>query len=223
MNKIKFFIVILLISSTLIVSHAIPKPRYVGTGFISSLKIPDSVGEWHGKNVSSALKLDFDNDLNKFISEVLVYQYVNREGNKLNFIVLDAGNFHHPNVCFTAAGFALKERDDSELNIFDRTLKVHTVYTEKGQERYLSMYWIVIDKKITHEWIEQKIKQLYFSLFNRQRIGLMVRIDIPADESNADTAKETAQKFITALSLGIPHEKAEYLFGEIRLKDQLER
>ena len=213
MNKTRFIIVIAIVLSTLIVSYAIPKPRYIGTGFISQLELPDSISEWHGKNVSSALELDFDKDWNKFISEVLVYQYANSEGNKLHFIILDAGNFHHPNVCFTAAGFKLKELEDTELNILDRTLKVHAVFTEKGQERSLSLYWIVIDKKLTHEWIEQKIKQLYFSLFNRQRIGLMVRIDISADENNVDAAKETAQKFITALSREIPAEKAGYLFG----------
>lgn len=215
----KSLIVIVLILSTLIVSHAIPKPRYTGTGFISKLEIPDSLGEWHGKDVTSSLELDFDKDWNKFISEILIYQYINREGYKLNFIILDAGNFHHPNVCFTAAGYTLKESDDTELYIFDRTFKAHTVHTEKGNERYLSLYWIVIDKNITHEWIEQKIKQLYFSLFNRQRIGLMVRIDIPADESNVDNAKRTAQRFITALSREIPPDKAEYLFGKFRLKE----
>lgn len=220
MKKHKSLIVIILMILTLFVSHALPKPRYSGTGFISQLEMPRSVGEWHGEDVTSALELDFDKDWNKFISEALIYQYHNKEDQPLHFIVLDAGNFHHPNVCFTAAGYEIKEVNDSEFRIAGRSIRAHTLYTTKGIERNLSFYWIIIDKVIVQNWVEQKIKQLYFSLFNRKRTGLMVRIDIPTtDENNIDMAKETAQKFISALSRKISPEKEEYLFGARMLKE----
>jgi len=214
MKPVKTWIVILLLLSTIMLSFTLPRARYVGTGFISSLEIPYLISDWHGKNITEKLNLDFEKDWNKFISEALAYEYVNKKGEKILFIILDAGNFHHPNVCFTSAGFSIKELDDIKFHVLDRTFNVHSVYTERGTESFLSFYWISIDKKIVHEWVEQKMKQLYFSLFNKKRVGLMVRIDIPAKEEDIENALIVARQFIRDLGYSLPPEKVEYLFGE---------
>jgi EpsI family protein len=214
MNKSKLLIVITLLSLTLIGSYAMPRAQYVGTGFISSLDIPLSISDWVGRDVKDRLNLDFDKDWNKFISEATIHEYANRKGNNLVFIMMDAGNFHHPNVCFTSAGYEIKELGDTEFSIQDRSFKAHTLFTTKGAESNLSFYWIVIDQKIAHKWIEQKIKQLYFSLFNRKRVGLMVRVDIPTKEDNIKNSLLLAKEFITELSSSLPPGKLDYIFGK---------
>lgn len=209
----KFRIVVILLLLSIILSFAFPKARYEGTGFISQLKIPDTFSEWQGKDITGNLDLNMEADRYKFISGALAYEYVNKDGMKLLFIILDAGNFHHPKVCYTSAGFTVKELKDAEFHTLNSTLKAHTLYTEKGGEGFLSFYWISIDKKIAHEWIEQKIKQLYFSLFNKKRVGLMVRIDIPAKEENIKDAIIPAEQFVRDLSKALPSEDADYIFG----------
>ena len=167
-----------------------------------------------GEDIGPKLNIKPGEDIFNFISDFLAYQYVNKQGETLTFIILDAGDFHHPKVCFTSAGYKIKELNDTEFNITGRTLKTHTLFTEKGNETFLSFYWIVIDKNVTHEWIEQKLKQLYFSLFNKKRVGLMVRIDIPTTKDNIKNSMTIAKDFISNLNKALYNNEADYIFGQ---------
>ena len=162
MRRTKTLLVIILLLSSIILSFAFPRAKYAGTGFISKLKMPYTFFEWQGKDITEKLDLKVEDDKYKFISGALAYQYVNRDRENLLFLILDAGNFHHPQVCFTGAGFTIKELKDTEFHTLNRTFKAHTLYIEKGGESFLSFYWISIDKKIAHEWIEQKNKTAVF-------------------------------------------------------------
>lgn len=212
--KLKSWIAIILLLSTVALSFTLPKARYIGTNFISQLEIPLMMGNWRGKDVSAKLNIDYSDDRYNFLGKALAYEYSDIYGRKLLFIILDAGNFHYPNICFTSSGFKIMELKKTEFNIADHTLKSYTLYTEKGQENFLVFYWISIDKKIVQEWIEQKAKQLYFSLFNRKRIGLMIRIDIPIKKDNIEDGLSLAHQFINDLIQAIPSDQAEYIFGK---------
>ncbi len=211
-NKHKYIIITILIISV-VITYTLPRAQYVGTGFISNLNIPTEIPGWKGRDITDQLNLDFDKNWNKFISEALIYDYRNMEGQKLVFIILDAGNFHHPNACFTASGYEIKELDTTEFNINGRTIKTQTLFTTKEQENNFSFYWIIVDKKIADNWLKQKIKQLYFSLFNRKRVGLMVRFDIPVKNEQIKDATLIAKQFISELSQAVSSEKADYIFG----------
>lgn len=188
--------------------------RYVGTNFISKLGIPLDFDGWRGKDITSSLNINYEETQFNFINDALGREFVNVTGQPLIFIVLDAGNFHHPKVCFTAAGYEIQELDDTEFRTTDRSFNVHTLFTKRAGGSFLSFYWIVIDKDIAHEWIEQKVKQLYFSILNKKRIGLMVRIDIPAKEDQIESAMNLARDFIVDISNSIPPGDAEYIFGK---------
>ena len=134
-------------------------------------------------------------------------------GENLLLLILDAGNFHYPKVCFTASGFKVRELKDTEFYILNQKVNAHTVYTEKNNEKFLVIYWISINKNIAPHWMEQKLKQLYFSLFNKKRVGLMVRLDIPIKGNNIDDAISLSREFINNLSQTLPSEHADYIFG----------
>lgn len=214
MKKNKFYIVVILLLSAMLLSFALPRTQHASTNLISQLEIPYMISGWLGKDVREVLGLNLEDDKYNFFSEAFAHEYSNRDGENLIFIILDAGNFHHPNVCFTSAGFEIKELDDTEFHTLDRTFKAHTLYTERETESYLSFYWISINKKIVHAWTEQKAKQLYFSLFNKKNVGLMVRIDIPAGENDIDDAMLLAKKFLNDLSDVLQPEHADYIFGK---------
>ncbi|MBI4707233.1 MAG: EpsI family protein [Candidatus Omnitrophica bacterium] len=211
--KLREWIVVILLILTVTLSFAFPKITYEGAGFIPKLRIPISLADWAGADISRELNIQPGEGNFDFISDVLAYQYINKHGNKLLFIILDAGNFHHPKVCFTSAGYTIKELEDKEFNVMGRTIKAHALFTEKEGESFLSFYWIVIDKNVAHEWIEQKFKQLYFSLFNKKRVGLMVRIDVPTTEAKVKDAMAIAEDFINTMSMAFPGENVEYIFG----------
>jgi EpsI family protein len=216
-NKVKLFTVLILLSLTMLLSFAFPRTKYVGTNFISALEVPYEFTKWEGQDVSKKLNINTADTTFNFINKALANQYINSKGESLLFIILDAGNFHHPKVCFTGAGYKIKELDDTEFHTPDRRFKAHTLFTERGGKSSLSFYWIVIDKKVAHAWIEQKFKQLYFSMLNKQRVGLMVRLDIPAKEDNIEDAIVLARKFITDLSQMLQPEHADYIFGGNRM------
>lgn len=213
MKSKKLLLVIILLLLAILISYSLPKAKYTGTGFISTLEIPKSVSDWMGKDVTTDVGLTLNESKYDFVSEAVAYQYVNKKGESLLFIILDAGNFHHPKVCFTAAGFKIKELPDTEFSISDRTLKTHSLFTERGRDNFLSYYWIVIDKDVAHEWIEQKYKQFLFSLFGKKRVGLMVRVDIPTKEEDIDDAMMVAKKFIYDISREIQPKNVDFLFG----------
>jgi EpsI family protein len=209
----KRIIVLILLLATIILSFAVPQSKYIGTNFISNLNIPFEFSEWMGKDVTSYLNINTEETQFNFINDALARNFVSMNGQPLIFIVLDAGNFHHPKNCFTSAGYKIKELNDTEFHTLNRTFKTHTLYTERAGESFLSFYWIVIDKKIVHQWVEQKLKQLYFSMFNKKRVGLMIRIDIPTREDNIESATILAKQFINDLGQIIPPENADYMFG----------
>lgn len=213
-NKIKPLLTIIFVLSALVLSFAFPRTKYAGTDFISKTEIPSLLPGWEGKDMTTQLGLDTNDKKYNFINQALAYQYVNREGKKLLFIVLDAGDFHPPKACFTSAGFKITELTDTLIHTTDHSLKAHTLLTEKGTETFLSLYWISVDKKIIHEWMEQKLMQFYFSIFNKKRIGLMVRLDISTKKDDTEEALAIAKQFINDLSQLLPPEQAEYIFGK---------
>jgi EpsI family protein len=216
MKLSKTLIIIVILICTILISFLLPKAKYTGTGFISKLQMPDQFSEWKGRDISEEVGLRLNSEAFNFISEALAYQYVNRKGETLLFIILDAGNFHHPKVCFTGAGYKIKDLPATRFDLTGRSIIAHTLHTRRGKNRFLSFYWIIIDKNIAHQWIEQKLKQLFFSLFGKKRVGLMVRIDIPAGEHDIEKATTLAKNFLNDLSQSLKTDQAEYIFGEER-------
>jgi len=214
MKSTKIIIIITLLSVTILASYSLPRAKYTGTGFISKLHIPVTVSDWQGRDITSESGINLQSDTYGFVSEARIHQYTNNNGKRLLFILLDAGNFHHPKACFTGAGYEIKELPDSEFNIENRTLKTHTLFTKKGTDSFLSFYWIIIDKDVAHEWVEQKTKQLFFSLFGKKRVGLMVRLDIPTTEANTEEAHMLASQFVNDLNQTLQPEQADYIYGE---------
>jgi EpsI family protein len=211
--KTKTIIVIFLLISTVLLSYIIPETKYTGTKFISELKIPLTFPGWSGKDVTGTLNINYEESTFNFINDALAHLYLNNAGKSLYFIILDAGNLHNPKSCFTSAGYKIKELEDTEFIISNHNFKAHTLFTQTGKDSFLSFYWIVVDKHIANQWIEQKLKQLYFSLFNAKRVGLMMRIDIPAKDNEIKEVDALARQFIEKLNQALSPEQADYIFG----------
>ena len=210
--KTRLYITILLLLATILICFALPKPHYESPDIIGTLDIPHAMRDWRSKDMAKELNLKQD-DRYAFISDVFARLYGNRYGESLLFLVLDAGNFHHPKVCFGSSGFKMRDLDDTEFSIGDRTFKAKTLLARKGSGGFVVIYWMVINKQRVG-WTEQKFQQLWYQLFNKEKIGVMGRLDIPVEGDNIQLAIDLARKFIRDLSRGIPEDAAEYMFGK---------
>lgn len=209
-NK-KGWITIALLLFASIYCFGFPKAKkYESLNILSEVKIPLEINGWQGKDVEQ--EWNREDEAYNFISQAVDREYVNMDGKNLFLLVLDAGNFHNPKVCANGSGFKVIELNDSEFHVLNRTFQAHSLYAEKDADRFLLIYWICIDKNIV-DWTGQKIKQLWLSLIDKKRAGLMIRLDIPMKEGSIEDAFRLAKEFIADFGQAISPEQAGYIFG----------
>lgn len=203
--------VILLIA--VIGTFGLPKAKYEGTDILSQIKVPLEINGWQGSNARQELSEEEKNF--GFISDFFDREYVHKDGKNLYWLVLDAGNFHNPKVCSGGAGFKVTELNDARISLYNRTFVARCLYVENDTDGYLMIYWMCIDKNIV-TWTGQKIKELWYSLTNKKKAGLMIRFDIPCNKDTIEDALKLAEKFMADLHQVLPADQLEYIFGRIK-------
>ena len=195
-------------------SFLVPKPKYESPDIFAEVDIPSRMPDWISKDVSG--QLDIGDDRYRFISDIFARAYANTlGGEQILFFMLDAGNFHNPKVCFGASGYVMKDLPDISFQAGDKTFQAYAVYAGKEEgEGTLIIYWITINKKIVN-WTEQKLQQFWFSLLNKQKVGLMVRIDIPTPPDRIDRSIRIAKRFVRKLNRNLSPDDREYVFGRL--------
>lgn len=209
-KKKKGLIPIALLLCAIIYCFGFPKAKYESLNILSQLKIPLEINGWQGRDVEQ--EWNMEGEEYNFVSQALDREYVNADGKNLFLLALDAGNFHNPKVCSNSSGFKVIELNNLEFHVVNRTFQAHSLYTEKDADGFLIIYWICIDKNVV-DWTEQKIKQLWFSLINKKRAGLMIRVDVPTKEDTIGDALKLAEDFIADLGWAISSDQASYIFG----------
>ncbi len=209
--KIRTLLVILVLAATIVVNFALPKPKYQSTDILSKLDVPMRFKSWIGKDVSDQIN---PNDMRyNFISRLFVRAYVNRYRQGLTFVLLDAGNFHNPRVCYTASGFTYTEVPPKTIRVGEKTIQPNVAYFEKQGQGLLIVYWISINKRIV-DWKEQKFIEFWYTLTQQKKTGLMVRMEIPAQPDTLDIALKVAEDFMGSLAESVSQEDKEYLLGK---------
>lgn len=212
--RIKYTVTIILLIAAMVVAFALPKVKYKGLDTLSQVNIPASMTGWQSRDVSGSIKSKMnEREVYNFVSDVFARVYGNFLGEQLVMLVLDAGNFHNPKVCYGSSGYKITELDDIELTAGATKFKAHVLSMEKGDEGLTMVYWICINKKIVG-WTEQKALELWASLMQKKKAGLMVRLDIPTRKGNTDASLRLAKDFVKDLSRNLTPEQSEYLFGK---------
>ncbi|MFA5256320.1 MAG: exosortase C-terminal domain/associated protein EpsI [Candidatus Omnitrophota bacterium] len=210
MNKTRYIIVMAILIAVIGISYGLPRAKYTSPKIVSKLNLPYRIYSWYGRDFSKSFN---PNDLRyNFISEVFAQLYT-RFDDRVLLLILDAGNFHNPKACFRGSGFAVTDLPDTEFKAGKKRFKAKTLFFEKPGESYVVIYWLCIDKKIT-DWTGQKIKEFIFAVLNKQKTGLMIRLEIPAAKDGTDAAIKLAKEFISDLSDKLNEEQSDYLFGK---------
>ncbi|MFA5119227.1 MAG: exosortase C-terminal domain/associated protein EpsI [Candidatus Omnitrophota bacterium] len=211
MNRQKPIVIIAILILAIAVSFALPKPKYKSLDILSEMRIPGSAADWTSKDISK--EFNTEDERYNFLSEIFARVYTDKNDNSLLFLVLDAGNFHNPKVCFSASGYKVKELNDTQINVAGRSFKAISLYTQRNNDGIVLLYWLCIDKKITG-WTGQKVKELWASIFQTKKAGLMVRLEIPAQEKSIDNALAFGKKFLNDISSNLSPDQIDYLFGK---------
>lgn len=213
--KVKFIIAGLILAFCVAVVYFLPKAKYKGKNITADIlnSIPMNCQSWQGEDIEGVPR-ELKGEVYNFVSRIFARQYINsvNPGQSVFLVILDAGNFHYPKVCFKGVGFSSEELPQRELSLPAGKLRVHLMLSKKKDEQVLSIYWICIDKRIVPTWAQQKLKQLYYSLFNKERVGLMVRVDVPV-RGNIDNSVEIVKNFLNGLYQVIPRQYRDYIFG----------
>lgn len=214
MKNLKFYLASLILIAAITAVNTLPKPKYEGTSILSDLNMPTELRDWRSIDYSGNIAETKDDRYN-FLSGAFARIFGVREGRSLLMLILDAGNFHHPQLCYAGSGFKIKELSDTELTTYRGPVRVKTFLASKEatKEKIVVMYWMCINKQKV-DWTEQKFTQLWHSLFNKKQVGLMTRLDLPAGDGDIDAAVAFGQRFIVDLTKEIPTEKSEWLFGK---------
>jgi hypothetical protein len=214
MKNFKFYLASLILIITITVSFALPKPKYVGTSILNDLNMPTTLRDWKSLDYTNNLSTTKDDRFN-FLSGAFARIYGVREGRSLLMLILDAGNFHHPQLCYGGSGFKITELPETALTTYRGPVKVRTFLAKKeaSGETFVVMFWMCINGQKV-DWTEQKLTQLWHSLFNKKQVGLMTRLDIPLSDGKTDDAVAFGQRFIADLTKELPADKAAWVFGK---------
>ncbi|MCF6151603.1 MAG: EpsI family protein [Candidatus Kuenenia stuttgartiensis] len=209
-NKLKPYIAAAILAVTIIWISVFPKPKYTAPDVLSRLSIPYKLNEWTG--VDTEIKWNIEDDIYNFLSQAFDREYMSADNKNLFLLMLNGSNFHNPKICFRGAGFTTKELDNIRFQTLNSTFNARSLYAESGNEGFLIIYWMCVDGRVVN-WTEQKLKELYYTLIDRNRASLMVRLDIPCKEGEIDNAVVMATKFVDNLSRSIKVDQSKYIFG----------
>lgn len=192
-------------------SFALSKPKYASLNVLPKLNIPAEFNGWTSKDISQ--QLNTQEKQYNFVNNVFARVYTNPQGQEILLLVLDAGNFHNPKTCYGTSGFTTTELTDTNFQIPTKQFNTTTLYLTKSDTHLVLIYWLCINKKLIG-WSGQKVQEFFYTLSNKKKAGLMVRLDIPSSPDNKKSAIQLAQSFIADLSKSVSPQDLEYLFGK---------
>lgn len=210
MKNIRPVTLIIILSALIIFSLTAPKTKYQGLNILKAINIPYNLYNWEGKDIG---EFNTSDDRYNFISDVISRQYTSRYKETLLMLILDAGNFHNPKVCYSSSGYNVTEHPDTIIELQNKTLKTYTLEMKKENENTLLIYWLCINKQQI-DWTGQKLKELWYSILGKKKAGLMIRLEIPVIRGNIAGAKNLTNRFLKDMLRNLTEEDAEYIFGK---------
>lgn len=202
--------VVLIIFATALAFLA-PQYKYSGLDVLSQVNIPAQLPGW--KSIDVSREVNLKEERYNFISNAFVRIYRNIYGEELQLTVLDAGNFHNPKVCYTTTGFKVKDLEDAALLDGKPDLMAKVLDMQRAKDNLYVFYWLCIDRKIT-DWTGQKITELFSTLINKKKAGLIVRIEIVAQGRTPSQVRALAKEFAQTLYAAMKPQERAYVFGE---------
>ncbi|MBL8012725.1 MAG: exosortase-associated EpsI family protein, partial [Candidatus Omnitrophica bacterium] len=133
------FLMLLLVGLAMAAAFLPKKTRYEGLNVLSEIRIPSEMPGWTSVDISD--QIDVNQDVYNFISDVFARIYQNPYGEQVLLLVLDAGNFHNPKVCYTSSGYSVKEKESVTLSVDQTKIKANMLDIHRPDRAIFLFYW----------------------------------------------------------------------------------
>ncbi len=143
--------------------------------------------------------------------------YIDRQGQRVMLSVAyggdqsDATRAHRPEVCYPAQGFEIVSRQDGEIALGQRRLRLRRLLTRQGGRVEPLSYWSTVGQHVALSGTEQKLAQLSYSLRGVIADGMLVRVS--SIDRDAEHAYAVQAGFIAALLAAIPADRQSLVIG----------
>jgi EpsI family protein len=218
-GKIKFIMVIALFIASAAFVMFYKVERNTQTRTINLAEIPKEMGEWQMLKQQTGM----GKSSSEFLNDVLFRTYQRRDGKAIMLAIAygadqkQSFSIHVPEGCYRAAG-----SDVTSIGVVNDAdipgLELKRLLIRDKEKTEPMQYWIVLNGRIITSHFERKIKQVYYSLFNVQAGGVLVRVSSLSNDKDFQNDYEIQRAFINALYKSLNPELRELMFGN---KNQL--
>lgn len=196
-------IVLLLLLSTLILSHGINFREIVPIKK-SFTQFPLDVGTWHGKRAFLAPEVL----AGLYFSDYTIIDYVNPDGKLISLYVAywqsqsKGESIHSPETCLPASGWVFTKAGLISFPVpeHEKGLAVNRVIFEKVDEKQVAYYWFPLRGRILHNLWQLKFFNFWDALTMQRTDGALVRIITPLSKNeDAEMADKRLQQFTSLI------------------------
>jgi EpsI family protein len=187
--------------------------RNIQESTINLASIPEEIGEWQMLEQQTGMGKS-----SEFLNDVLFRTYKREDGKTIMLAIAYGAdqkqNFsiHVPEGCYRAAG-----SDVTSIGVVNDAdipnLELKRLLVKDKEKTEPMQYWIVLNGKVITNHFERKIKQIYYSLFNVQAGGVLVRVSSLSNDKDFQNDYEIQRSFINALYKSLNPELRRLLFG----------
>jgi EpsI family protein len=148
-------------------------------------QVPQQIGEWKiDKGLLPVLpNPEVQAALDQIYTQVLARSYVRPDGARIMITIAygadqatDATSVHRPEFCYSAQGFAVKNKGDAVLALGSKQLRVRRLEGRLGTRVEPITYWVTLNNEAVLPGIERKLQQIRFGLAGLIPDGMLVRI-----------------------------------------------
>ena len=218
-GKIKFILVIVLFIAAAAFVMFYKVERVTQASTINLAEIPEEMGEWQMLEQQTDMK----KSSSEFLNDVLFRTYQRGDG-KIIMLAIAYGadqkqNFsiHVPEGCYRAAG-----SDVTSIGVVNDAdipgLELKRLLVKDKEKTEPMQYWIILNGKVITSHFERKLKQIYYSLFNVNAGGVLVRVSSLSSDKDFQNDYDIQRSFIFALYKSLTPELRDLIFGN---KNQL--
>jgi len=213
-GKTKFLMVIVLFIAAAAFVMFYKVERVTQASTINLDSIPEEIGGWQMIDEQTSM----GTSASEFLNDVLFRTY-KREDGKTIILAIAYGadqkqNFsiHVPEGCYRAAG-----SDVTSIGVVNDAdipgLELKRLLIRDKEKTEPMQYWIVLNGRVITSHFERKIKQVYYSLFNVQAGGVLVRVSSLSNDKEFQKDYEIQRSFINELYKTVDPELKNLLFG----------
>jgi len=160
--------------------------------------IPNQLGDWREEpqRIVQVVNPQQRAFVDKVYSQILERSYVNADGYRIMLLLAYASDergdlgAHYPEGCYSAAGFTLHRREESQLTTPFGEIPVRRLFTTKGSRKEPLTYSVKVGDKAVHR-SQSRLVELSYTLTGRIPDGLLFRVSsIDPDEARANQMQD---------------------------------